>query len=231
MRAFARALGMSPALLSLILSGKQEVSRRNIEKMAAVLELGPRQTNALAYQCRMKKLGSVLPGAVEVHGETRSLEIFTVLSEWYHFAILSLLELPAASKDPRWIARKLGIAASEAKLAFERMRSLGIIAERKGKWVQVADPIRIADDAVPSGAARKFQRQLLQKAIESLENDPPSRRDVTSMTFSMNPSDLPYAVEEITRFRRALTDTLDRNPKKTAVYSLTVQLFPMTKET
>ena len=164
LRAFARALDVSPATLSLILSRKIRLSKRNIEKMAKTLALEPAQLAALRNQVTSKKKRAF--GIAESINVT--MEIFTVLSEWYHFAILSLLELPKSSDSPRWISKKLGITLTEAKLAVDRLKNLNLISQVNGNWMQTAAPMRIGN-LLSNAAARKFQKQLIEKALNSLE--------------------------------------------------------------
>ena len=55
------------------------------------------------------------------------LDTFAVISDWYHYAILSLLEVTDARLDPRWISKRLGINRLEARLAIERLKRLSLI--------------------------------------------------------------------------------------------------------
>jgi len=222
LRAFAKTLSMSPATLSLVLSRKVGLSKRSIEKITKVIPLGPRQLDRLHEKRASKER--------KLEGQTSNvtMEIFTVLSEWYHFAILSLLEVLGSPIDHGWISKKLGITLTEAKLAVARLKKLKLIAEVDGHWRQVCEPMRIGN-ILSNAAARKFQKQLIEKALASLENDPTELRDITSMTFAMDPKELTYASEKITKFRRSLTKALESRGQPKAVYSLTVQLFPMTR--
>src|SRR4051794_18878946 len=85
LRAFARTLHMSPATLSLVLSRKIGLSKRTIEKMAEALTLEPTQLAALREKRKAKTSGR----HVNSQASNITMEVFTVLSEWYHFAILS----------------------------------------------------------------------------------------------------------------------------------------------
>ena len=46
-----------------------------------------------------------------------TLDHFSVISEWYHFAILSLAETQDFKSYPAWIAGRLGISQKDAKAA------------------------------------------------------------------------------------------------------------------
>ena len=50
-----------------------------------------------------------------------SIDKFSVISEWYHYAILELTYVSGFKADYKWIARKLSITVEEAKVAIERL--------------------------------------------------------------------------------------------------------------
>lgn len=222
LRAFARALKVSPATLSLILAGKSEVSKKVIQKMTDNLDLTNQQLQALKSS----------PPQIDADRDEVQMitwDVFTIFSEWYYFAILSLLEVKGAQLEGTWLSKKLGITVSEATEAIHRLKRVGIIEKTEGQWKQTGGHLRVPPH-LSTSASRKFQKQLLQKAIDSLEHDAPETRDMTAMTFAMDPSLLKFASDKITEFRRALTNELEKKKSPKAVYNLTIQLFPVSKE-
>jgi uncharacterized protein (TIGR02147 family) len=235
MRRFAQALGISHTVLSLVLSGKRPLSKKAASQVSDVLGLNPMQREKLIKHRKKVPHGTAelaTDSSIEASDYRQiSLDTFTVVSDWYHFAILSLLELPTAKLEPKWISSKLGISEIEAKLAVERLLRLDLIRKNpKGEWKQAGHPIRIGNEHSTS-ATRKFHAQLLAKALESLEHDPFETRDFTSMTLIMDSSELPYAREKIRDFRRKLTQELEARGKPDRVYNLNVQIFPLSKTT
>lgn len=226
LRAFAKALRMSPATLSLILSGKHKLTKKRLETVATVLALAPDQVDDLR-DFKNSELKDSADDSTMYKFVT--MDMFAVMSDWYHFAILSLMELPSATIEPAWISKKLGISVNEARIAVERLQRMDLLVKVKGKWKQGSLPLRL-DNIKSNLAARRFQKQLLLKAVDSLENDTQELRDITSMTFAMNPEDLEWASKKISAFRRRLTEELEKKGSPKAVYNLTVQLCPVTKE-
>ncbi len=224
LRAFARSLGMSHTVLSLFLSGKRPLSKKAAIRVASALALSPQEAQAL-FQDRTKKTSTFVPIPTSM-----DLDTFAVIADWYHFAILSLLELPAARFDAEWIGRQLNISFQNAAVAMERLIRLGIIAKKKdGRWRQTKKSFRL-DSRYSTAATRRFQLQLLNRAIESLQNDPLEKRDHTSTTFAMDPALMPYAKARIQKFRRELTSELEKLGTPGRVYNLTLQLFGCSKE-
>ena len=227
MRRFSQALGVSHTVLSLVLSGKRPLSKKAAIKVSDFLGFDPTQRDSLL--ANRKSIGPCPAGQTDY--QQISLDVFSVVSDWYHFAILSLLILPGAKFEPRWISSKLGISEIESKLAIERLVRLGLVEKNsKGQWKQAGKSIKI-DNPHSTAATRKFHTQLLAKALESLEHDPFDRRDFTAMTLAIDPAQLPYARERIRAFRRDLTDELESRAKPKQVYNLNIQLFPISKST
>lgn len=222
LRAFAKSLGMSHTVLSLVMSGKRPLSKRAAANIASQLALSPGEAHSL-FRSRSGDRFVAEPSSMD-------LDTFAVIAEWYHFAILSLLELPEARLEARWIAEQLDITAQNAALAIDRLVRLGVIAQKDdGRWRQTKKSFRL-DPRYSTAATRRFQLQLLQKSIESLENETLEKRDHTSTTFAMDPALLPYAKARIQKFRRELSSELEQLGTPRQVFNLTVQFFGCSKE-
>ncbi len=219
LRAFAKATGISHTVLSLVLSGKRNLSKKATLKLAEYLELGPQQKQQLI---KFHK------GASPEDYDTIELDTFEIISDWYHYGILSLLELPNSQFDAKWISKQLSISLLMAKLAMERLVRVGLVAkDENGKWSQSGKPLKI-DNKISTVATRKFHKQLLMRAIDSIEKDPIPVRDFSSMTFTLDPSQMEYARKRIQEFRRQLTAELEIKGNPTSVYNLTIQMYPIT---
>jgi len=230
LRSFARAIGVSHSLLSLILSGKRRLSKKAAAKVLDCLELTPEERNLLATSPRSRKSEEMVDPVTRMPApesfQDISLDSFTVISDWYHYAILSLMEIPRSKFEPAWIANRLGITEMQAKSAMERLKRLGMIS-RVGKcWKQTGLPLKV-DNTVSTAATRKFHRQLLEKAVTSLENEPFERREFYSMTLAIDSSLVEYARKQIKAFGRQLMRDLEKRKPAGEVYNLSVQLFPL----
>lgn len=223
LRSFATTLGISHTLLSLVISGKRSPSRKLQRRIRELL--GPETMAAAATPLTDPQHQGK---AHVVRYEQIALDSFSLISEWHHYAILSLLEIADAKFESRWIAKRLGITQAQAKLAMERLQRMGLVAKIQGRWKQSVNPIRVENE-ISTSATRKFHRQLLAKATESLESDPMEMRDFSSTTIAMDPKLVPYAKERIRKFRRELSDELERSDTPKEVYHLSVQLFPLSK--
>jgi hypothetical protein len=225
LRAFARAIGLTPAGLSLVLSGKRQLTLKTGRRIVDRLGLEPNLKGSFLSGCK----GS---GRYDDSGgsSSRTLELdqFALIADWYHFAILSLIDLKEFKSDFQWIASRLGITLAQAKAAVDRLERMGILDTSSRRWRQVGAPI-LLENQVPAAAARTHQKQVLEKALESLENDPFESREISSMTFAVDPAQMPLAADEIRKFRVYLMNLLGKKGNPREVYHLAVQFYPVTR--
>ncbi|RYZ86847.1 MAG: TIGR02147 family protein [Proteobacteria bacterium] len=158
---------------------------------------------------------------------TLNLDTFSVISDWYHFAILDLTLIRGFKSDASWIARKLGIKKFEAIGAIERMKRLGLLVEDDGKLKKGQAFYSNYSEGVTSAALKEYQRQVIRKAMQAIDSCPQDRKDITSMTIAANSKKLKQAKEKIKNFRRELCEFLETG-EKDSVLHLAVQLYPVT---
>lgn len=221
-RAFARDLGVSHTLLVLIFKGERAITEKFCRKVLTHAKISPETAEILS-------LGIKLELSDEEKIEKLSLNQAAMMSDWIHYAILSLLSIEGFRWEVQWVAERLGISKAKADLCMKRIEELGIVEETSdGRYIQKSTRI-VVDNEQAFDAGKKFNMGMLKKAKESMTNCEFSHRSVTSTTFTLNPKYLPFAMEEIKRFRRKLSDQLETMGAQTEVYSLCVQLFPLTQ--
>ena len=237
LRSFARALETPAGVVSRILSGKAIPSYKRALKLMAHLNLGPDKHEvfmasvAQAHLARKpKRLNPAFRKKQNVAPlQDLNLDLFRVIADWYHYGILMLTFVPEFKNDPKWIAGQLSISESEAMLAIERMKKLELLEEKNGKLI-ARENFTTAHKDITTPALRKHQRQILEKAIYSLENDPIEVRSVTSLTMAINPKKLKQAREVIARATQELSELLESG-SRSQVYQLSMALYPLQKGT
>jgi uncharacterized protein (TIGR02147 family) len=151
------------------------------------------------------------------------------MSDWYHTAIMTLSLTEGFRVEAQWISRQLGITVTEARLALDRLLELGLLQEQDGKVKMNDEPFMTADRHLTTPALRKLQKQTLEKAIHSLENDPIEERNMTTMTMAIDPEKLSAAKALIDEFNLKLSAFLESGPRK-QVYNLGICLYPLQKK-
>lgn len=232
LRAFGKFLKISPSRLSEVLSDKRLMTSNQGARIAERLAYSPEMKKKFLEcieQSRGVTRGQVIFEASIECREYRQMQMdsFHLIADWYHFAILSLMETRSFKSDVQWIARRLGISIMEARQAAVRLKRLGFLVEVNGKWKAVSKDLATSNE-VSSAALRKSHRQTLEQALTALEEVPLDQRDVTSISMAIDVNKLPAAKKMIQKFRRSLSVFLESG-SQTEVYNLNVQLLPVTK--
>ena len=238
-RAFALQLGLSPGELSEVLRGKRALSVRSVLRISKAMGLSPDESRDLMAAAQLEK-ARTLPGSQVIesrqdssdHVAARelSLDLFHVVSDWYCFAILNLAETTDFRFDAGWIGRRLGISTPEVRIALERLERVGLIERAQGK-LRIAPDTVIASSGVPSEAIKNYHRQILNKAIESLELQSVPERDISGVGIAIHPRHIEALKNEISEFQDRMIEKYSRKVggKKTEVYQLEVALFRLTQ--
>lgn len=244
LRAFARQLKLSPAILSQAMSAKRNLSSRMAYQVAQNLKLSADESNyfCLLAQYELEthaELKASLHSQLEKlqRGRKRNgpvprdmeLETFKLMSEWYHIPIIEMTELHGFDFAPSNIAKRLGITRLQATAAIERLERLKLIERASdGKFKKTNSDYEFSSKKM-SSALNKFHKQMLGRAVEAIDGQPRPERKVISNTFSIDPALLPQAEEILARFRQEMVALFNTGQTNTETYHLGIQLFKLTK--
>lgn len=240
-RSFARLAGLSsPNFLKLVMDGKRNLGPDGIKSFAKALKLGKEETayfeNLVHFnQCSTddernewyKRLS-----ASKKYREIKEIEkdYFVYFSRWYYAAIREMVLLPEFKEDSDWISRKLSppITVKEAETALELLQKLGFLKREKGRLVQSEKNISTAREII-SLAIANFHRQMMQRAMESIDLTKPEKRDISSLTVALSPEKFQEAKRRIQEFRRELNVLLSEDGSPKSVYQINFQLFNLSE--
>jgi uncharacterized protein (TIGR02147 family) len=101
----------------------------------------------------------------------------------------------------------------------------------EGVWRDNSGNVSNSSGQYTSIALRKLQSQVLNLALNALENIPVEKRLQGSMTLAIDQELVPSAKEKIVAFQRALATYLQEESRtKNSVYQITVSFFPVTRD-
>ena len=234
LRAFARDLGVSHGYLSSLLQEKKKLSVPRAHDFIRVLSLEASVADSLlhavneSYKPLAGRPADVRKTAEAYH--LLELELFKMVSEWYHVAILDLIHLSDFTPKADWIASRLGIRPHQAKTALRRLVRLGLLKEENGNYVKTHATLEL-NTRHSEEAIRRFHRQMIEKALVALRSTRPqhfARRDITGMTMPINTSRIPEARKRIARFQKNLIAFLSEG-ECDELFQLNVQLFALSR--
>lgn len=240
LRAFAKDIGISVSLLSEVLNGKKGLSPRTATEVAKKIGLTEVEQS---YFCDLvssehaRNEGSRILAKDRVENykdaqiKSLTLDSFSLIHEWYHFALLELTHVKGFESSVEYVSNVLKVPQEKVRDSVERLINMGLMdISADGKWIDTQ-----ADLATPDGFSfsylRKFHRQLIEKAILALEEQPIEKRDITSLLVSIDSERVPEARKRIRDFRNEfIKDFNNVSENKDSVYCLGIQLFDLTQK-
>jgi uncharacterized protein (TIGR02147 family) len=242
MRALAQHVGITQAGLSQVLSSKRNLSPAKALQIAEKLGLGAEEAE---YFCLLVQFESTkdhqLREAVErrllkIHPARKSTdlsgEVFRMISDPYHYTILLLTKVKGFEFKPARIARRLGINRYDLDAAIARLIKLDLLEESppgSGRYRETNDDLQFHSE-IPNQALRSYHRQMLTKAIESLETQTPQEKVMSSEQVVLAKEDLNEARKLAKEFYARIAELSKRAGPKTDVYNVGVQVFSLTHE-
>lgn len=219
LRSMARQLHVESSALSKIMRGKRKITYSMFQKVVHCLGITPHEVD------------NIVGNNEESNSKYNELsqDAFAVISNWYHFAILDLSEIKGFEWRAQWIAAKLGMTSNEVHAALERLERVGLIKRTKSGYTILSKQNTTIGNQVSTASLRLHQKQLLQKAIESLENTPLEKRENSSISMAIDSHKIEAAVKWIAKFRRTFCSNMEKGTGKDSVYQLVVAFFPLTQ--
>jgi uncharacterized protein (TIGR02147 family) len=230
LRAFARNLGLQPAVLSDILNDKRKLPAKSAKAVCEKLLLSPVET--------ARFVNSVKPSTV-ASGKTVSSDLdfklieaneagFKVIAEWEHYAILDLIKIRGFKSDTEWMARRLGSTKLRMATVVSNLNSAGLISiDKKGNIKALQDSVTTTTD-VASTALKISHKEALELGIKKLEEVALHERDFSSITLALDLTKMSDLKKEIREFRHHLLKKYGGTEKANSVYQMCVQLYPLT---
>lgn len=224
LRAFAKKIDMSPSHLSSIINKRKKLSPKQAIQIIKKLELDAGQSLKL-----LEDVHPELKQALKTKVEQKILsdDQFKLISDWVHFAILSLSFLPDSQASSKWISKKLNVSESRIASSFLRLQKMGLIQVFDKKYTQTLMSITTTRD-ISSSAIRENHRQNLEMAQQKLQTIDVLQREYGSITFPLNIRDIQKAKDLITEFKLKFYNEI-KTSDPTDVYTLAIQLFPLTQ--
>ncbi len=229
LRSFAKLLETSPSTISRIISGERNLSFKLASKISEKMALPPQEQKTLfALVLKKRKVEIEEECEEEESVMNLTLDAFAAISDWYHYGICQLINCEGFIEDNKWIASVLEVSELEVKLAISRLLRLGILDRDSEDQLYRTSVSLFSTDGVTSPGLRKFHKQILEKAMISIDQDSLNERSVTSVTVAVNEDQIPKAMEEITKFRIKMAKLLSKG-KQTRIYNLGINLIPVSK--
>ena len=215
-RAFARQIGLYHATLSALLAGKRKITEKSAKKIADAIGLDPASV------------------ATSTPYFTIQQDAFNSISEWHFDAILEMSNIKQLKLNPQSISVALDISLTEARVALETLTRLDLMQKTTNDNYELThrNTTNILDPNFTNAAMKKYQKNILEKSLDALENTPKTEREHASLTLAIQKKDLPAIKELLKKFRHDLNAFVQRKQAKPdEVYQYQVSFFPLSNIT
>lgn len=240
LRALAKRMGIAPSLLSDVLKGKRGLSSGRAFEVGQALHFDGTKLDQFVTLVqieetkspkRKEELLQKLNRAKAIsQPQDLSLDVFRMIYDWYHVAILELTLITDFKMTPLTVAERLGITLVEAESCLQRLLRLELLTTTSDGKIKRVDNHLLTTSQIPNSALRNFHAQMLKKAIEALTTQSPEEKFIGSETIAFDKRHLKEANVIIEECFTKLVNLATSKKNKKHVYHLGIQLFRLTKE-
>jgi uncharacterized protein (TIGR02147 family) len=237
LRSFAKQLSLDPSLLSKILNNNRPLSSQNALAIMDKLSFPEHEKNVFwnSYLNQREKAIHKKPKAkdmlhspIEDREKELEQEVFTTISEPFHFHILELVRLKHFKSDMSWISEQINQTLEVTVKAIDRLVKLGMLNNNDGIISRVEGRFTTKDKSVTNAAFKYHQKKILNLAIDAIDKYPIERRNQSSMTIAVNIEKIQIVKKMYEEFINQVTDMFETGDK-TEVYQISLSLFPLTQ--
>ncbi len=228
LRAYARDIGLHSSTLSQILKGRRPLPLKVASVVVKKLGLGPKERTLFMESLHQRKT-KIDKIKISEHDERFMLDesYFRTIAEWEHFAIYTLFDLDHFTPTVENFSLKLGITLQRAEVVVNNLLSCGLLAyDHHGALCKSFTNLRTTED-INSQALILSHLETLDMGKKKLEEVYVDLRDFSSLTIAMDLEKLPELKTIIREFRQKVS-ALVKDGKKTEVFQMAIQLYPMT---
>jgi uncharacterized protein (TIGR02147 family) len=222
LRSYSRDLDLDPSNLSKMMNYQKSIGQNLRAKIGHKLGFESHESTTWLKPRQHKNIS-------DLDYQNQNLEVFQIISEWQHYAILEYFKLNKASMAPADIANHLGLKLSVTKESLRRLIEVGLLKKTDDGYELLDESSSSILTMATSKAHREQQKQILEGAIDALQNVPVERRSQSSMTVAIDSQKLDEARELIKNFRREMGRFLSSSDQLDSVYQLSISLYPVTQ--
>lgn len=223
----------APSILCMVVKGSRVPSLTLAEKIKKEMGLNEKESRYFDLLAEVKRNGQNVVRSLELMKELEQThpqkgfrlieqDQFRAISNWYHYAILEMVELKLFSEDYNLMSQLFEFSVTEYELreAVQTLLRLGLLQRNKyGKLIRVPGPITTGSDQADEGL-KIYHEQTLKNAADSLRTQISVEREVVGLTLCIKSSRLPEAKKRLRGFVEDFCREFDGGSASDQVYQL-----------
>lgn len=231
----------SPSHFKMIIDGSRNLTANTLEKY--VKGLGLENKTEIEYfetlvkynqEKDIEKKASHFEGLLALKSKKGLCPLefyqFDFLANWYNVAIYVMMDLDGFESDIDWIKNKLKKKISKEHIlsSLNTLTKLGLVQKDSLGQFKQSNGALSTPDELRTLAVRHYHRDMLNLAMNSLDEDDLKNREFGGATLPISKENLPLLKEKIRQFRKDMNELATNFESKEEIYQLNIQLFPLT---
>lgn len=239
LRAFAKTLDVSPTYLSFIFRGQRQLTQSMLHQFGRKLLWSKKKQEYISLLIEFESAKSDKEKLDLLHelqkytsrhqlAQPLSVDIFSLIYEWQHSAILAFLTLPKVKKNDATIAQRLNIPIGLCLESLKRLKRLNLISTSKNsQWMSLGKDFSVA--SIPSQSIRCYHKDILRKAMVAIDNQAFEKRDFANFVFTIDPKNISVIKEKIKAFHKDISQ-YSESGYPVQIYQFSTQLFRIDRD-
>jgi len=152
-----------------------------------------------------------------------------ILASWQHLAVRSLIEMAPDPGNWEALGKRLFPVRSKASIgrSVKLLKTAGLLEKRANGYWYATDKSMATPPEVGILAVRKFHRQCLNLAMDSIEDAPPKRRNLTGVMLGISEESYELICNRLSELREELVKLAEKDAKADRLYQLSLSFFPL----
>lgn len=236
-RTFANKVGFkSSAFMKMVTNGTRNLSGDSIRRIAEGFKLQKTEAEFFAHLVdfnqaeNSEKKDEAFRRLMTFKKFQEAKELvaaqYEFFKHWYVIAILESMGYDWAKKKPAEMARSLSITERQVTEAIQLLEDLQLI-ERKGASLRRIDTIIETPAQTQSINIRNFHREMIHKALESIESLSSEERELGGVTIPLSRESYDKVKKKLHKIRREIAADFSDEPDAEKIFQLNFQLFPI----
>lgn len=216
LRAICRRAQIAPSFLSMVLSGKRNLTEAALQSLWPHLHLPDRDRSFFESQVRIADSPSTADRILALRRLQRSqeyrrqnqaeVELYQYLTKWYFVAIRELAFCSDFVDDPDWIQARLAVSISPADIreALKFLKHSGMLVQEHGRWRPGREVNLDCESGVFRLSLAEFHQQILDLAKLAITHVPRTERYLVGQTIAVTASGFAKIKDVIDRTREEI---------------------------
>ncbi|MEC7276389.1 MAG: DUF4423 domain-containing protein [Bdellovibrionota bacterium] len=184
-----------------------------------------------------KDIQKLLEKAKSLSGKSEyqkvSLEQFSLVSDWYCYAVKALIARKDFVNDLDWMERALRRKVTKAQIkgAIYNLLKVGFVEECEERGLKVAKGKTHTGNGIPSAAIKNHHRGMVHQASQAIDEQSVEERIFQGLTLNIDKEkDKEEAFSDIMKFIQDFNSKYRNDEDGESTYQLNIQFFELAKK-